>query len=66
MRASFQGQGVIMLGNGIARLHSPRLVMDEPVKPPQPHNDDKAQALRSRAGCAEGGRDFPGGKAHRP
>lgn len=47
MRASFQGQGVFVLGNGIARLHSPRLVMDEPIKVPEPDLKDEDQAPRS-------------------
>ena len=39
MRASFQGPNVIALGNGIARLQTPPLVMDTPRKRQKP--DDK-------------------------
>jgi len=41
MRASFQGQNVIALGNGIARLQTPPLVVDSPEKPEKP--DDKPE-----------------------
>jgi hypothetical protein len=33
MRACFQGQNVIALGNGIARLQTPPLVIDTPQQP---------------------------------
>jgi len=36
MRASFQGQNIIALGNGIARLQTPPLVIDTPEKPKKP------------------------------
>ena len=36
MRASFQGQNIIALGNGIARLQTPPLVTETPEKPKKP------------------------------
>jgi hypothetical protein len=33
MRASFQGQNIAALGNGIARLQLPPLVADSPKEP---------------------------------
>ena len=34
MRACFLGQNICNLGYGVAILQAPRLVMDEPVRPP--------------------------------
>jgi hypothetical protein len=34
MRACFLGQNICNLGFGVAILQAPRLVMDEPVRPP--------------------------------
>jgi hypothetical protein len=37
MRACFQGQNIIVLGNGIAKLQSLPLVMDAPEKAQKPN-----------------------------
>jgi hypothetical protein len=47
MRASFQGQNIIALGNGIARLQTPPLVMDSPKKPKESGKESKPASPKS-------------------
>ena len=48
MRASFQGQNVLMLGNGIAKLHTPPLVVDPPKKAQKPRTARKPVSPKPR------------------
>jgi hypothetical protein len=48
MRASFQGQNIIALGYGIARLQSPPLTMEPPKKPQKPGAKPESPKVRPK------------------
>jgi hypothetical protein len=48
MRASFHGQSILILGNGIARLHTPPVVADEPVQDKDTRDQEHSKADKSR------------------
>jgi hypothetical protein len=50
MRACFLGQNICNLGYGVAVLQAPRLVMDEPVRPPSETELAEAELHFSPAG----------------
>jgi hypothetical protein len=45
MRASFQGQNILVLGNGFAKLHVLRLIADE-RKAQKPSSDSKSSPTK--------------------
>jgi hypothetical protein len=44
MRASFHGQSILILGNGIARLHMPPAVADEPAEEKDTRDQEPSKA----------------------